>query len=380
MLKILYDFRAWQVFYQRGVGRYVGDLFEAAIRQQKGKAWILLYKEMEQPVFPEDICNQVEIVFQEELDTTWDMMRWDVYAGGTCLMMGKEPAELFPLAAVRRCAVRVSVLYDFIPLFFQEYIPDPQSKRNFAIQTAMTGLLDHIFTNSQTTQALGVKYLGRSWDDFTCLYGGANQEKFASKDGEAPYRAEERNHQLVYVSGAFAPQKNNDGFVKAFCEACRQEEIPSDSKLYIICKADDTFKEHIRKLTEENGCQYPQQVEATGFIPDEDMIAIIRKARASIFPSFCEGLGLPILESYLIGTPCWASGISATQEVVMPECTFDPFDQRDIVRAIVEIYEHPELCEKSLIYGRKLVKKMTWEHAAEKMLNKLNEIMKEAKS
>ena len=46
MLKILYDFRAWQVFYQRGVGRYVGDLFEAAIRQQKGKAWILLYKEM----------------------------------------------------------------------------------------------------------------------------------------------------------------------------------------------------------------------------------------------------------------------------------------------------------------------------------------------
>ena len=112
----------------------------------------------------------------------------------------------------------------------------------------------------------------------------------------------------------------------------------------------------------------------TNYISDEEMVSLLSTARASIFASFYEGLGLPILESYAAGTPCWASNVSATREFVPAECSFDPFDSASMVAAIERIYSDDAICARSLEFGRRLIQTVNWNTAAEKMRQKLEEL------
>ena len=378
-MKILYDFRAFQLFYQRGVSRYVFDMFESAIRQSEDPAFVLLYKDRVFPKFSPNVERKVTYCFEHDFSMdSYRYYEFDAFINGSCHWLdvpAKEAVQkLYPPAVMRCCRIKCSVIHDFIPLFFQQYIASEDQRISFSLQSEALKCLDHFFTNSMFTLASGVRYLDRPAADFTCLYGGANVQKFTTPNSSKPYDAKLRRNHLVYVSGA-APQKNSEGFARAFCKAYRRGLTPKDAKLYIVCAAPQSFKAAIRMEAETVGCQYGKQVEATGFIPDERMIDLLTSARSSIFPSFYEGLGLPILESYVAGTPCWASGVSATKEITLPECAFDPFDEESMIAAVAEIYQNPELCKRSLEYGRKHIKKFNWDTGARKMLDKLRELV-----
>lgn len=145
--------------------------------------------------------------------------------------------------------------------------------------------------------------------------------------------------------------------------------IPADASFYIICNANQGCKDALKELAESYGLVYGKQILATGFVSDAEMVNLISTARASFFPSFLEGLGLPILESYAAGTPCWASAFHATKEITYPACTFNPFEENSMIQAFADIYARPDLCQKSLEFGRQLLKEISWEKAAAKVVS-----------
>lgn len=378
-MKILYDFRPWQAFYGRGVARYIEDLFTQAIKQNSDKAYILLDKEKVQPNFPEEIKDMIIPCFLNDfIDGKFKNNEFDCFINGSACSLTSSPEtvidEMYPNSVIKTCKYKAVVVHDFIPLYFQDYICSEKQKISFLLQYSYLKNMDYIFTNSVFTKASIIYNLSIFEKKIQNIYAGANVEKFTNKNSVLAYNETKRKNHIVYVSGA-AVQKNNEGIVKAFCKAYKKGSIPKDSKFYIICKANQTFIELIRNITESESCKYGEQVIATDYISDKEMIDIISTAKSSIFPSFLEGLGLPILESYAAGTPCWASGMHATKEITLPECTFNPFDENSMIKAMEDIYTKPELCEKSLEYGRSLLKKITWENAAKKMLEKIDSLL-----
>lgn len=372
-MKVLYDFRAYQIYKQRGVGRYVYHMFESAIRQNDAPAYILLFKNDVQPQFCSKVSQKISYRYQEAFQLgQYKNETYDVFINGGFFIPSSGARGiidiLYPPEVMCAAHKATSINYDFMPLFFQQCIPTKNWKIAYALIIEVFRYLDHIFTDSMFSLYSGVRYLNRPASDFTCLYGGANEEKFLSTNSSRPYEAAERGNHLVYVGGD-APYKNTEGIVRAFCQAYKRGWIPNDAKLYIVCSASDQFINMVRTETLQSGCEYRQQVQATGYITDTAMIHLISTARSSIFPSFYEGLGLPILESYAAGTPCWASGVSATKELVLPECSFDPFDEESMIQAITSIYQHKELCKNSLEFGRKLLREMNWDTGARKMLD-----------
>lgn len=371
-MKILFDFRSYQAYQYRGVGRYVYDVFTRAIMFREEKSFVLVDDKREFPVFNSQIMDKIIFCFEQEFSGgKYKTGEFDYFVNGTACLLGTDGYNgvetLYPSAVLDCCRHTACILHDFIPLFYQQYIPRKVDKVNFAMQTEMLRKIDHIFTNSMFTLYSGVRYLKRPEKDFTCLYGGADEKKFSTENSNKEYDVSLRKNHLVYISGD-APQKNSEGIVQAFCKAYRKGNIPSDAKLYIVCKASEGFISNIKNITMANKCVYGRQVEATGFIRDDKMIDLLASARSSIYPSFYEGLGLPILESYMAGTPCWASNVSATQEFVLPECSFDPFDEDSMIDAIEEIYTQTEMCVRSLEFGRKLIKEINWENSAKRML------------
>ena len=85
-----------------------------------------------------------------------------------------------------------------------------------------------------------------------------------------------------------------------------------DRKLYLVGNADKfrTTDDELSSLIEEN-----ENVEFTGFLPNEKLHEMIAKAELLVLPSYYEGFGLTPLESLYIGTDVLISDIEVLKEV-----------------------------------------------------------------
>lgn len=376
-MKILYDLRAYQNYENRGIGRYIYEVFTRTMRADSETIYALVESYTDEPDLPEDLAERVCFCKIENfLADEFPHGYFDVLINGAALQFsnGGGPLEwMYPPKVQRSCKIITCILYDFIPLLFDYCCANEGSRILYAIQMEATRYVDHIFAISLFTQCSGMRYLARPAEDFTCLYGGADETLFHSQNSDQPFDQGIRGNHLIYISGD-ALHKNNEGFVRAFCRARSNGTLPEDAALYIVCSASDEMIDSLKQETRASGCHFGKDVIVTNFIPDEEMVTLLSTARASVFPSLYEGLGLPILESYVAGTPCWASGVSATREFVPAECSFDPFDQASMVNAIERIYADDAICARSLAFGRKLIQTVNWDTAAEKMLKKLQEL------
>ncbi len=110
-----------------------------------------------------------------------------------------------------------------------------------------------------------------------------------------------------------------------------------------------------------------------GFVSEFEKYCLLSAAAATIYPSFFEGFGLPVLESLSVGTPCIASFSSAIPEVGGPLCTyFDPFSAESLYRAIRAVLADPpkqrvdfrEAC-------RATAERFTWEQMLFQILTRM---------
>jgi glycosyltransferase involved in cell wall biosynthesis len=104
----------------------------------------------------------------------------------------------------------------------------------------------------------------------------------------------------------------------------------------------------------------------TGFLSDEDLVALYNGAYALVFPSLLEGFGLPALESMASGTPVIASRAGALPEVVGDSgLLFDPRDAGEMAAQILRLVEDPGLRATLAGRARERAKQFTWRRAAE---------------
>ena len=74
-----------------------------------------------------------------------------------------------------------------------------------------------------------------------------------------------------------------------------------------------------------------------GEVPDDELAALYRGARALVFPSLYEGFGIPVLEAMACGTPVVTSRGGATEEVAGGAAVLvDPLDVAAIATGIEE--------------------------------------------
>ncbi len=115
------------------------------------------------------------------------------------------------------------------------------------------------------------------------------------------------------------------------------------------------------------GRTLPAGAKALGWVPDEDVPALVAGARVLVQPSFAEGFGLPVLEAQAAGTPVACSDLPALREAAGDAAVF--FDPHDIgsMAAALEILlgdeERRDLLRKR---GRDRVAQFTWARVAER--------------
>ncbi len=163
----------------------------------------------------------------------------------------------------------------------------------------------------------------------------------------------------IYYVGNAHPHKNVEGLIKAFLLLRQKYQY-----LQLVLSGNDHyFWQKIKREFTQKDIVY------TGFVSDEEMVALYKSAKVFVMPSFEEGFGIPLLEAMAIGTPVVSSSAASLSEVGGEAAIyFKPQDVEDLVDKISKVLNSEKLQKELVEKGKKRVKEFSWEKVAEQTL------------
>lgn len=107
----------------------------------------------------------------------------------------------------------------------------------------------------------------------------------------------------------------------------------------------------------------------TGWIPDKRLHLLFREARALVFPSLCEGFGIPILEAFFNKVPLICSDIPVFREVAGDAALFfDPLRVSSIAEILKKFHDNYDtLSNKLTSRGGERLDQFSWEKASQQI-------------
>ncbi|HZT79113.1 MAG TPA: glycosyltransferase family 1 protein [Gemmataceae bacterium] len=159
---------------------------------------------------------------------------------------------------------------------------------------------------------------------------------------------------LLFV-GSVEPRKNVAGLIRAYA-------------------ASGLFASHgvrLRVVGEVPAAGHPVMelaratpgVGLAGFVSDTELSAAYRGCLAFVYPSFCEGFGLPLLEAMHHGCVCLATCTGASPEVAGDAALYvDPYSVEDIARGLRRVLALSDTARRAMAArGRQRAKQFTWD-------------------
>jgi glycosyltransferase involved in cell wall biosynthesis len=112
-----------------------------------------------------------------------------------------------------------------------------------------------------------------------------------------------------------------------------------------------------------------RQIHYLGYIEEKDKPAIMRLAKAVVYPSFYEGFGFVPLEAMAVGVPVVTSQVSAIPEVVRDAALLiNPYNIGDLSYALSEISRNQVLRQQLITKGLTRATAFTWDKTASQVL------------
>lgn len=185
----------------------------------------------------------------------------------------------------------------------------------------------------------------------------------------SPVAIEKPFSEYILYIGSSRGHKNLSGLLKAL--AIIREQMPKHAGLVIA--GDD------RMLSEAQRAQLAamkDQVITTGWLSQAELDAYYRHAKAVIFPSLCEGFGIPVLEAFHYRKPLLVSHASSLPEVAGEAgIYFDPTKPEDIAEKMLHaLHMSPEEQQKWVRKGEARLQAFSWQTTADeidKIISKL---------
>jgi len=259
---------------------------------------------------------------------------------------------VMPLKA--RGMANVYTIHDLIPLRLPHTTLD--NKRMFLRQCRQIARkADHIAAVSETTRQDIIRLLGVSPDRVTTTYQSvgvpprllARSDEEIAAEIESVFRVGWKGYFLYF--GAIEPKKNLARIVEAYlASGATQPLIVVGGRAWL--DEDETALMHQARRDKQ---VRKKRILLWDFLPFSLLVALIRGARGTIFPSLYEGFGLPVLESMSLGTPVITSTGGSLPEVAGEAALMvDPYDTPALTREIRRLAADDDLAAELSVLGR----------------------------
>lgn len=167
-----------------------------------------------------------------------------------------------------------------------------------------------------------------------------------------------RKPYIFYVGNAH-PHKNVEGLIKVFKDLSQRHPDLS----LVLAGHDHYFWQKIKKEYQHSNLIF------TGFVSDEQLVALYKNAVCFVMPSFEEGFGIPLLEAMSCFCPVVSSNAGSLKEVGGNAAIyFDPYNKEDMESKISMVLESASIRKDLILKGRARVKNFSWQKLTEQTL------------
>ncbi|MEY4504676.1 MAG: hypothetical protein RL154_972, partial [Pseudomonadota bacterium] len=144
--------------------------------------------------------------------------------------------------------------------------------------------------------------------------------------------------------------------------------LKRDYQLVLVCKLNKKQNEYLQSIIALHKLTLDDVI-LTGFVSDNDLIALYKACYLFVFPSLHEGFGLPVLEAMSFGTAAIGSNVSSIPEVIgLEDALFNPFSSEDITNKIKEVLENKLFWQQLKDNAKAQSSKFSWDATAKKAI------------
>jgi glycosyltransferase involved in cell wall biosynthesis len=174
---------------------------------------------------------------------------------------------------------------------------------------------------------------------------------------------------LAVYLGGFSPHKNLIALLDAFARVASRSEF-SDLLLAMVGDtSSDAFHTYFGEVAAHvQALGLRDRVVFTGFLKDEDVVALLNLAKVLVLPSLMEGFGLPAVEAAACGCPVIATKASPLEGLLRGGGIYIEPVEDEIARALELVLSSEEMRLKMSEEAVAAAQRLTWDHAAQQMI------------
>jgi glycosyltransferase involved in cell wall biosynthesis len=272
------------------------------------------------------------------------------------------------------------VLYDLIPHRYRDvYLSNPFQEQWYESKLGHLRRADLWLAISESSRAECIE-LGLPERMSVNISAAADEHFRPMAFSDAAEQALRERHGLrrpflMYTGGA-DHRKNLDRLIRAY--ALLPKALRSRHQLAIICSIDAGTRAALASLAAKLGMTADELV-LTGFVTDDDLVALYNLCYAFVFPSWHEGFGLPALEAMRCGAAVIGANTSSVPEVIgLDAALFDPFDERAIAEKMQRVLADPAFHEELRQHSLRQARAFSWDKTARSAIQACERLHSEA--
>ena len=360
-MDLLIDAQSFQgVGKRRGIGRYSRELVAGVARVRPGwRVRVVMSDHLEELDAPEgvEVLRYTPPVPLMHCDSpTVDLLRlhfadWiRAQRPDAVLVLSAFEGGGIPLRFVGDAPPSLIVFYDLIPLLFpaEYYWGQTGHWRDYSRQLRQLMTFDAVLAISESSRADVRQFVpcrgevlnirGAVGTDFCPAVADTARGRVERLFERAGLPAAATRGFLLYVGGGDF-RKNLEGLVEAL--ALLPEATRDAHPLVIAGEMHAHFRTPLLRKAAAFGVS--RHVLLTGFVSEQELVALYQACRLLVFPSLYEGLGLPVLEAVACGTDVASSDASSLPEFAGPGTVFfDAGRADDMAAGIFRALNRPE--------------------------------------
>jgi glycosyltransferase involved in cell wall biosynthesis len=266
--------------------------------------------------------------------------------------------------------------YDLIPLIYRTvYLAKPVIESWYENKIGQIRRADLLLSISESTRQEGIKHLGFQPDKVINISTAADPQFLRTEISGATEHCVRKRYGLtrpfVMYTCAIDYRKNIEGLIRAY--ALLPISLRELHQLAVVCSGTPESLWLLKDLAMQQGLA-EDEVILTGFVTDEDLIALYHLCQAFIFPSWHEGFGLPVLEAMSCGAAVIGANTSSVPEVIGREdALFDPFDDQAIAEKLTQVLTNSDYRSALNHHGLEQAKKFSWDKSAKRAIQAMEQ-------